>query len=129
MSKIAKLTLLCLLFVYGTAAVAQIDTPQPSPAGSVYSKVGLTDVTVDYFRPGVKGRKIFGEGDSYLQPYGVLWRTGANSGTKVTSLCWNSDTTFPDPKLGISLTKHQCYSPPLLADRAWKDEWWERAFP
>lgn len=83
MSKIAKLTLLLLMVVCGTA-MAQIDTPQPSPAGSVYSKVGLTDVTIDYFRPGVKGRKIFGAGEDFLQPYGQLWRTGANSGSKIT---------------------------------------------
>lgn len=63
---------------------AQITIPQPSPAGSVHSKVGLTDVTIDYFRPKVKGRKIFGEGADYLQPYGVLWRAGANSGSKLT---------------------------------------------
>lgn len=63
---------------------AQIDVPQPSTAGSVYSKVGLTDVTIDYFRPKMKGRKIFGEGGDYLQPYGVLWRAGANSGSKLT---------------------------------------------
>ncbi len=63
---------------------AQIDVPQPSPAGSVYSKVGLTDVTIDYFRPKVKGRKIFGEGSDFLQSYGSLWRAGANSGSKLT---------------------------------------------
>ncbi len=83
MSKIAKLTLIGLLFVCGTA-MAQIDTPQPSPAGSVYSKVGLTDVTIDYFRPGVKGRKIFGSGDAFLEQFGEVWRTGANSGSMVT---------------------------------------------
>lgn len=66
------------------AAQAQINTPAPSPAGSVSTTVGLTDITVDYFRPGVKGRMIFGEGDSFLQPYGQLWRSGANSGTTVT---------------------------------------------
>ena len=76
-----KLTFLAL-FVCGIAQ-AQITLPQPSPAGSVYSRVGLTDVTIDYFRPKVKGRKIFGEGDQFLQPYGQLWRTGANSGTKL----------------------------------------------
>ncbi|MFT4834149.1 MAG: hypothetical protein ACI83W_000548 [Marinoscillum sp.] len=83
MSKITKLTLIAFLFVYGSA-FAQINTPQPSPAGSVSSVVGLTDVSIDYFRPKVKGRAIFGEGDSFLQPYGELWRTGANSGSKLT---------------------------------------------
>ncbi len=60
---------------------AQINIPAPSPAGSVSSTVGLTDITIDYFRPGVKGRMIFGEGSDYLQPFGTLWRTGANNGT------------------------------------------------
>ena len=66
-------------------ALAQIDMPAPSPAGSVYSKVGLTDINIDYSRPKVKGRKIFGEGSDYLQPYGQLWRTGANAGTILTT--------------------------------------------
>ncbi|ELR70799.1 hypothetical protein C900_03407 [Fulvivirga imtechensis AK7] len=56
----------------------------PSPEGSVSSKVGLTKVTIDYFRPKVKGRKIFGEGGDYLEQYGNIWRTGANSGSKIT---------------------------------------------
>ena len=66
------------------AVEAQITIPAPSPAGSVYSKVGLTDVTIDYSRPKVKGRKIFGEGSDFLQPYGQLWRAGANAGTFLT---------------------------------------------
>ena len=72
-----------LAFLTGMAT-AQISMPMPSPAGSVSSTVGLTDVTIDYFRPGVKGRKIFGEGADYLQPYGQIWRTGANNGTVLT---------------------------------------------
>jgi hypothetical protein len=59
---------------------AQINTPQPSPSATITQKVGLTDVTVNYSRPGVKGRKIFGD----LVPYGKLWRTGANAATKLT---------------------------------------------
>lgn len=83
MSKITKLTLIAILCACGSA-FAQINTPQPSPSGSVYSRVGLTDITIDYFRPGVKGRQIFGSGDEYLVQHGALWRTGANSGSKIT---------------------------------------------
>ncbi|WP_040496845.1 DUF2911 domain-containing protein [Fulvivirga imtechensis] len=72
----------CLCFM--TGAMSQIETPMPSPEGSVSSKVGLTKVTIDYFRPKVKGRKIFGEGGDYLEQYGNIWRTGANSGSKIT---------------------------------------------
>ncbi|MDH5367989.1 MAG: DUF2911 domain-containing protein, partial [Cyclobacteriaceae bacterium] len=63
---------------------AQITTPQASSAGSVSSTVGLTDVKIDYFRPKLKGRKIFGEGSDFLQPYGDIWRSGANSGSVIT---------------------------------------------
>ncbi|TCP22630.1 DUF2911 family protein [Tenacibaculum skagerrakense] len=59
---------------------AQITTPQPSPLSKLEQKVGLTDVTVEYSRPGAKGRKIFGD----LVPFGKLWRTGANKNTTVT---------------------------------------------
>ncbi|MCA6074582.1 DUF2911 domain-containing protein [Fulvivirga sedimenti] len=72
------------LLIAFSSANAQIQMPQPSPAGSVSTTVGLTDITIDYFRPGVKGRKIFGEGGDYLQPYGQIWRTGANNGSVLT---------------------------------------------
>jgi hypothetical protein len=80
-----KLTLVALaLIAFGTSN-AQINLPAPSPAGSVMSKVGLADVQVDYSRPKMKGRKIFGEGSDFLVPFGQVWRTGANSGTIVTT--------------------------------------------
>lgn len=59
---------------------AQVKTPQPSPHSTLTQVVGLTDVTVDYSRPSVKGRTIFGD----LVPFGKLWRTGANANTTVT---------------------------------------------
>lgn len=76
--------LVILLLMIGVAAEAQIQTPAASPAGSTSSVIGLTDVKVSYFRPKVKGRKIFGAGKDYLQPFGEMWRTGANSGTVIT---------------------------------------------
>ena len=63
---------------------AQITTPAPSPAAKIEQTIGLTDVTVEYSRPGVKGRDIFGDGAGFLVPYGELWRTGANRNTVVT---------------------------------------------
>lgn len=59
---------------------AQIQTPQPSPFSKVEQKVGLTDVTLEYSRPNMRDRAIFGE----LVPYGKLWRTGANASTLIT---------------------------------------------
>lgn len=79
-----KLKLTFIALFVGLFAHAQLNIPAPSPAGSVYTKVGLTDVTIDYSRPKVKGRKIFGSGDGYLQQYGEIWRTGANAGTILT---------------------------------------------
>jgi hypothetical protein len=73
-----------LLIAVCTIAQAQIEIPAPSPAGSVYSKVGLTDVKVTYSRPRVKGRKVFGAGDDVMHKYGEIWRTGANNGTVIS---------------------------------------------
>ena len=73
-----------MLVALAWMAQAQIQTPQPSPAGSVSSVVGLTGVKIDYSRPQMKGRKIFGDGATFLTPYGELWRTGANAGTTVS---------------------------------------------
>ncbi|MCF7561849.1 DUF2911 domain-containing protein [Sabulilitoribacter multivorans] len=75
-----KLLLLLLAFTTVYAVNAQIQTPAPSPSSKVEQMVGLTTVNLDYSRPGVKGRTIFGD----LVPYGKLWRTGANARTKVT---------------------------------------------
>lgn len=82
--KILKLTLFLSAAVLMSAAMAQITVPAPSSAGSVGSTIGLTEITIEYFRPKLKGRKIFGQGDDYLQPYGEIWRSGANSGSKLT---------------------------------------------
>ncbi len=75
--------LIIVLLAIGLVARAQVQTPQPSAAASVSTVVGLTDVKIDYSRPSAKGRKIFGEG-AVLLPYGAIWRTGANNGTKIT---------------------------------------------
>jgi len=56
------------------------DGPAPSPSNTTKQTVGLTDITIDYSRPGAKDRKVFGE----LVPYGKPWRAGANAATKVT---------------------------------------------
>ncbi|UJH91513.1 DUF2911 domain-containing protein [Antarcticibacterium sp. 1MA-6-2] len=66
--------------VVSIGAGAQIQTPQPSPSTKIEQKVGLTDVTLEYSRPGMRGREIFGN----LVPYGEVWRTGANENTKIT---------------------------------------------
>lgn len=61
-------------------AVDAVEFPRPSPKASVTQTVGLTDVTITYGRPRVKGRAIWGE----LVPYDQVWRTGANEATTIT---------------------------------------------
>ena len=93
----AALILCCCV----SAAMAQVVTPRPSQKASVMQTIGVTDVTITYSRPGVKGRKIWGdalpgqkaEGEATLDnqnerpkeavivPYGHVWRTGANEAT------------------------------------------------
>ena len=51
-----------------------------SPKASVSQTIGFTEVTINYSRPGVKGRKIWGG----LVPYNKVWRAGANEATKFT---------------------------------------------
>ena len=70
------------LAVLGTTAVSaqQLELPQPSPEAKVSYKLGLTNIEIEYCSPGVKGRTIWGE----LEPYGEVWRTGANASTKIT---------------------------------------------
>ena len=48
------------LCLSGGVARADLDLPRPSPFAKVVQTVGLTDITVDYSSPGVKGRKIWG---------------------------------------------------------------------
>ncbi len=81
----------------------QIRLPRPSQKASVMQTVGVTDITITYSRPGVKGRKIWGEplpeqanvkGEATLDdqnvrpkaaaivPWGHVWRAGANEATQ-----------------------------------------------
>ncbi|HEX8140478.1 MAG TPA: DUF2911 domain-containing protein [Pyrinomonadaceae bacterium] len=95
-----------LLMVFGAASLAAAQNapalrlPRPSQKASVMQTIGVTDVTITYSRPGVKGRKIWGEApaavaagtatlddsrtrlkDAPIVPYGHVWRTGANEAT------------------------------------------------
>lgn len=65
-------------FTFAVTAIAQ-DLPQASPKGEVEQIVGLTKVEVEYSRPSVRGRQIFGD----LLPYGSPWRMGANAATTI----------------------------------------------
>ena len=88
---------------------AQIDMPAPSPGSTVTQKVGMTEIKIEYSRPSMKGRKIFG-GD--VVPFGALWRTGANSATKIT-------TTDSITIMGKGLAKGSY----VLMTKPGKDSW------
>lgn len=79
-----KMFLFAAIICSSVITQAQVQTPAASPAGSVTTVVGLTDVKIDYSRPRTKGRKIFGSDATVLVPYGTIWRTGANAGTRIT---------------------------------------------
>ena len=73
------LTGMLLLAATGAFAQQQIRSPRSSPKASVMQSVGITDVTINYNRPGVKGRAIWGA----LVPWDKVWRTGANEATTI----------------------------------------------
>ena len=87
-----KFTLLLFAVSICFSLEAQIQTPAPSPSSTLMQKVGLTDVTVKYSRPAMKGRKIFGD----LVPFDAIWRTGANENTTIT---FSDDVTVQDKPL------------------------------
>jgi hypothetical protein len=72
--------LVCAAAASSSAQGSALQLPQASPAATLKQRVGLTDVQIEYSRPGVKGRQVFGD----LEPYGKVWRTGANAATKIT---------------------------------------------
>jgi hypothetical protein len=87
-----------LLALSAAAALAQLQTPIPSPNATVSQTIGVTKVEVVYSRPHVKGasrkedRVIWGA----LVPYDKVWRTGANSVTRIT---FDGDVTVEGQKL------------------------------
>jgi hypothetical protein len=87
MKRLALVSSFASLLCLAGAARADLDLPRPSPFAKVVQTVGLTDITVDYSSPGVKGRKIWGG----LVPYDQMWRAGANNATKLT---FSRDVTF-----------------------------------
>lgn len=66
--------------LFAQAPAPKLAFPDASPAATIKQRVGLTDIEINYNRPGMKGRVIFGG----LVPYGEVWRTGANTATKIS---------------------------------------------
>jgi hypothetical protein len=74
-------------------AQAQLRIPQISQAAKISQNIGLSEISISYHRPGVKGREIWGG----LLPYDAVWRAGANEPTLIT---FNDDVTIDGKKLG-----------------------------
>ena len=72
--------ILCLFLLVSINVSSQIQTPAPSPATKVHQTIGLTEVTLEYARPSVRNREIFGN----LVPYDKVWRTGANENSVIS---------------------------------------------
>lgn len=97
---IVLMTLICL------AAYAQQDArPRKSPKATVTQRIGVdTDIVIDYSRPGVKGRKVWGDlvpygmypGDQYSKNKPFPWRAGANENTTIT---FNKDLMIEGKKI------------------------------
>jgi hypothetical protein len=99
---ILLVALMVLVMLGAQHTPAQVRTPRPSQKASVMQTIGVTDVTITYSRPGVKGRKIWGDAlpsqeakgeatlddqnirpkDAPIVPWGHAWRTGANEATQ-----------------------------------------------
>ncbi|MEZ2414579.1 DUF2911 domain-containing protein [Muriicola sp. E247] len=79
--KILASTGILFLLLWSFPATAQIKHPKVSPFATVRQDLGLSTLTVEYSRPAVKGRELFGG----LVPYGRIWRVGANESTKFTT--------------------------------------------
>jgi hypothetical protein len=79
MKNISKLA---VLFIVSTLAVfsQQLQFPRPSPKATISQTIGMSEVTMTYNRPSVKGRVIWGG----LVPYDTVWRTGANEATTIS---------------------------------------------
>ena len=68
-----------LLFV-SCLGFSQINTPRFSPASEIEQMVGITEIEIEYSRPSMRGREVFGN----LVPFGKVWRTGADNSTKIS---------------------------------------------
>lgn len=77
--KLLVLSVAMFLAVFSINA-QDLKTPRPSPMAKVSQEFALGEISLDYSRPSVKGRTVFGD----LVPYGKMWRTGANYSTKIT---------------------------------------------
>jgi len=92
MKRAVVLLLVCVLVSSLVVAQAPLRVPRVSQGAKVTQIIGLSDVTVAYHRPGVKGREIWGN----VVKYGEVWRAGANEPTLFT---FSDEVTIAGKKL------------------------------
>jgi hypothetical protein len=102
-----KLFLLVTAILLSFQGHAQLQTPQPSPKSSIKQNVGLTEFNIEYSRPSMRDREVFGN----LVPYGKMWRAGANQNTVIS---FNTMVNFNGTELkpgsyAIYVTPHKKY--------------------
>src|SRR5215470_10868580 len=71
--------IVCAFAPVTPAQSALLDLPRDSQHAQITQKIGITNITINYHRPLAKGRKVFGG----LEPYGKVWRAGANENTTI----------------------------------------------
>ncbi|MCX7876947.1 MAG: DUF2911 domain-containing protein [Melioribacteraceae bacterium] len=84
--------ILSILFLISITLFAQVELPRLSPNATVTQKIGYTNISVEYCRPSVHNRKIWGD----LVPYNKVWRTGANEATVIQ---FSTDVTIEGNKI------------------------------
>ena len=81
-----------ILMTSGVLCAQEVKFPRVSPSATVSQSIGLSNVTISFCRPGVKGRVIWGG----LVPYDQVWRTGAN---EATTIAFSTDVAIEGNKL------------------------------
>jgi len=109
-----RLALLCLALVATSADAQPLATPRVSPHARVEQTVGLTRLAVDYHRPAVEGRRVWGD----LVPYGQVWRLGANENTTFET---STDLTVEGQPLPAG--RYGLHAIPALADDGQPGAW------
>jgi len=78
----------------------ELPAPMPSPKASVAQTIGISEVQVNYHRPGVRGRQVWGT----LVQYGEVWRAGANENTTISFSTPNTSARNASPSRGPKLS-------------------------
>ncbi|MBX2840205.1 MAG: DUF2911 domain-containing protein [Flammeovirgaceae bacterium] len=108
MKQFISFCLINIAALFISVGFSQIQAPAASPKSTITQAFGLSEITLEYHRPGKKGREIIGA----LVPYDAVWRTGANATTAIT---FKDDVTLGGE--AVKAGKYSLYTIPG------KEEW------